>query len=538
MALLVAVAVLVGLGGWQRLWQSIGWRPDAGVPSSAEVEEEGGAPEASDGGDGVLDVDLRGDGVPPGTGVRRGRGAPVPIRPDETPTGALRVAVLDEAGLPLEVEHVVAERRGRSELLRRIGPAVEASEGDPLWGAVRYRADLPVGEWVVRARGPEVGELSSRVVVVEQRLVDAVLRCEGGVRLAGVVVDPEGRVLRDATVEVRAPLRGGLSGAEGETTTVRTKRTDAGGRFDFARLPEGRLWLFASTEAARTPAPGLACEGRDLNLRLEVVPLGKAAFALETYDGRPLPDEVRVMVGRVSRPAVTRVRHLRVRGGRVEVEGLSGDLDEIVVDVEGYAAAARRVTAAAGETIELGVVVVTAGHSIYGRLLSDGGGPVVGARLRAAGGRCRARSGSTGEFLLTGVPEGQVGLLIEAEGHEAHEQTVEVTASAASAGQEGRVLVVLLHRVASVAGVVVGADGAPAEALRVAFVPVGDDDARPGAGRAEAATRTDEDGSFELDLAPGRYRVYAHEPPGAPVLLGEVVAARGETARLRLSLPR
>ena len=79
-----------------------------------------------------------------------------------------------------------------------------------------------------------------------------------------------------------------------------------------------------------------------------------------------------------------------------------------------------------------------------------------------------------------------------------------------------------------------GGDAAGGE--RLEFVRL---DGEAGAGQGEVhALRTDDDGTFEVVLPPGRYRVQARELDRSADTLAEVEAERGVTRTLRLTLPR
>ena len=88
----------------------------------------------------------------------------------------------------------------------------------------------------------------------------------------------------------------------------------------------------------------------------------------------------------------------------------------------------------------------------------------------------------------------------------------------------------MLARGARVRGIVLTERGEPAEGLRVTLLPLdGEGDPKERA----ASLRTDEDGSFELRVPPGRWRVEGGEA-GRVATLGEVVAVEGESTEITL----
>jgi hypothetical protein len=118
---------------------------------------------------------------------------------------------------------------------------------------------------------------------------------------------------------------------------------------------------------------------------------------------------------------------------------------------------------------------------------------------------------------------------VVAEGYEEAAEKVAVR------GGEAR-LDVVLARAAIVEGKVVGKGGDAAGGERLEFVRL---DGEAGAGQGEVhALRTDDDGTFQVVLPPGRYRVQARELDRSADTLAEVEAERGVTRTLRLTLPR
>ncbi len=148
--------------------------------------------------------------------------------------------------------------------------------------------------------------------------------------------------------------------------------------------------------------------------------LGRARLTLVTADGRPLPSSASVTVGEVARPLEARTTFVPIVGGVLEIVGLTGAPQEIAVDVDGYAPFARSVVAKPGSEVDLGRVVLSAGHRVVGRVVDEEGRPVPPARVVAAGDRFETTTDAEGRFALDGVPEGVVGVGVAAEGYEEH----------------------------------------------------------------------------------------------------------------------
>lgn len=459
---------------------------------------------------------------------RPGAGEPFAVRAGAAEADAGRV-VLARAGA---VVIRVRDRRGAAVpevtvSLERGVMALSAgggTTGDRLDPTVAEFGGLEPGAWTLRLRGRNVEPQTRTVEVVEGRVTELDLVVGTGRRATGTVLDADGRPLAEAPIEVLAPAEPPASG----WVVVRNATTGADGGFDLVALPPGPLRLRVAGAGHATAGDGVELDGEALGLRVPTTRLGRARLALSTADGKPLPATAAVTFGEPSRPGDTRTVDVRITGGVLVLEGLAGGPEEVAIDVEGYATVSRRVSAGPGEDVDLGRVVLTAGHRVAGRVTDDRGAPVAHARVVAAGGRLETAADADGRYAFEGVPDGAVGVSAVAEGFD--EATAKVSVDGADA-----TLDLVLVRAALVEGVVVGKDGAPADAERLEFVRL---DGGTGEVGAVAALRTDADGSFRLALTPGRYRVAAREPDQTGDTLAEVDVERGVSKRLRLTLPR
>jgi hypothetical protein len=135
------------------------------------------------------------------------------------------------------------------------------------------------------------------------------------------------------------------------------------------------------------------------------------------------------------------------------------------------------------------------------------------------------RTDASGAFAVDRLPPGPVDVEAEADGFL-------MTEIEADAGRERDVRIVL-ERTARVEGTLNGPDGRPAAFVRLVLVDVGAAD-RPSL--EPFAFRTDEDGTFEIEAVPGRYRVEMGQDPLGYVL-GDEVLVGGRLHRLALRRP-
>lgn len=240
-------------------FRSVAGREEADPPSDATTRLEATAEGFVDGrSEPVRVAEGAVVDVPP---IRLSRGATLVgqvLRPDGRPAAAAKV----------EVELQPAERQG---FRMRWDPSGGVTMGDTRTVVAdaegRFTvAACEVGKAVVVAHAP--GAARSRVTAtiptadarVETRLV---LRAAGAV--SGLVLDPEGRPVRGARVEVA----GSLLDREGDDAYVATltATTGADGRFELEGLPDGRVTL-AVAAASMQRANVVARVGGTVEVRL------------------------------------------------------------------------------------------------------------------------------------------------------------------------------------------------------------------------------------------------------------------------------
>gem|GEM_PF-2068397 len=437
--------------------------------------------------------------------------------------GGVAIAVLDRDAAPVRPAVVTVEREKAVVVAETWSVAADDPEG------VRFHVGgLEGGAWRVRVRGRLFEEATQEVEVVEGQDVVVTVVVRIGVRVTGVARDDDGRPVAGAAIEIVGPAEPPATG----TVVVRHATSDAQGAFDVAMLPAGPLAVRASAPGLSTLGTGIAFDGSRRDVGVVLKRLGRARLVLTTSDGRPLPASATVTIGEVARPLEAQTSEVPIVDGVLVILGLTGVAQEVTVDLEGFAPFAQRVVALPGREIDLGRVVVSAGHRVVGRVLDDEGRPVPHARVVAAGDRFETTTDADGRFLLDGLPEGVVGISVAAEGYEEH--AGQATVRGADAAHD-----VTLVRAAIVEGVVQTKAGTPADGERLEFVQLGaSSDGLRGDALPAAALRTDDDGSFRVALPPGRYRIQARERDRLGDTLAEVVVERGVVRALRLSLPR
>lgn len=328
-----------------------------------------------------------------------------------------------------------------------------------------------------------------------------VLRPKPGPVIAGVVVDEDGIPIAGAHLELDYPA-------------APTFASDVDGTFRIAcpdadtRTLDVSAAGFASEQVADVvpPSEGLRVVLRNCRVRFRLVwPAGAphtgrvhawtdGSVAEATLDG----DVVRITVP----PGTTQVK----------------------LAVEGCVSAEIDVPDNADESKDWGDVVLERAARLEGRVVDEQGKPV-DAFVYAKVGDTTVPLESTGEdgsFSIDNLPEGDAEVRVEAKGF-----VTRTTRHALAAG--GPQLVVALARGGGVNGVVLGADGKPAQGVvYVVFTDVNDPENR----ERMAWPSVEEDGRFEVHLAPGRYR--AQTSLDDREVSAEVDVADGETLELTL----
>jgi len=201
-----------------------------------------------------------------------------------------------------------------------------------------------------------------------------VVRLEPAFRLAGVVVDPAGRVVRAATLTRR------LADGVFDTAT-----TDLDGRFSFAALPAAHVALFVS-RAGFASRVVRAWPG-DESLRVRLQRVRPTRGRVVDVEGEPVVGATVFIDG--TRRAVTG------EDGRFRVDDTPGGV-RVRAEKDGLVAEET----AAGGAVEL---VLRRPESIAVRFLDPEGRPVPGMRVRGVSGR----SGPDGRLALPASAAGE-----------------------------------------------------------------------------------------------------------------------------------
>ncbi len=440
----------------------------------------------------------------PVAGVRTTRDQPVvsDVRLRLRRHGSLEVRVVDEEGAPV--------RSGRVEVA---GTVPTRGADVPRDGSPAYFS-LEPGRVTVRVISSLAPPVETSVDVPEGGKAEPTIVVPAGARVDGVVVDRDGRPVAKASVDLAPAAPGGTD----EPPATRRVLTDEEGRFEVGSLERTR-WRLAASTARATSASTVEVVPPARGLRIALVRHGRVVLRLLAAGGTmPADIEVRRTRGdeilRSSAP---------VRAGLVELDGFDGTAETVEVIADGFAPLRFEVTVGLGETRDLGTLPLTSGEPLAGVVVDARGDPVVGAAV-VAGHHGRAFADRDGRFAFTGLPAGPLTLLVGAEGFLPFERSVTV------GGAEASALRLVLARGARVRGIVLTERGEPAEGLRVTLLPLdGEGDPKERA----ASLRTDEDGSFELRVPPGRWRVEGGEA-GRVATLGEVVAVEGESTEITL----
>jgi len=416
--------------------------------------------------------------------------------------GDLRVRVTDDEG--------AAVRSGRIEVVGTVPTRTEAvpQDGSPasFW--------LEPGLATVRVTSSLAPPVEVSADVPEGKDAEVTVVVPAGARVDGVVLDRAGKPVERAAVELTLVVPEGSD----LPSQVRTVLSDAAGYFEIGSLERARWRLVASSGDAKSAVPiEVTPPARELRLRL--VGLGRVVLRLVSTAG-VVPADVEV---RRARGDEILRSTAAVRDGRVDLDGFDGTPETVEVIAEGFAPVRFEVTVGLGETRDLGTVTLSGGEALAGIVVGARGDGVPGAAV-VAGHHGRTFTDKEGRFAFRGLPAGPLPLVVGAEGFLVLERSVNV------GGLEAADLRLVLSRGARVRGVVLTERGDPADGLRVTLVPLdGEGDPK----ERTLSLRTDDDGSFEVRVQPGRWRVDGGEADRAATL-GEVVAVDDESTEVTL----
>lgn len=232
-----------------------------------------------------------------------------------------------------------------------------------------------------------------------------------------------------AGAEVRIDPAAADGAPDGATVAAATAPTDADGRFAFASLPPGRYAARASHpthgRAASRPFEIVAGSGvvlPQLTLRLGATLVVRVADAVH---GRPIPGAfVECTLLAAERPEEPPAADARafVQGGMdgvVRVPGLTAGRHEFAVLHPRFRASAREsVDLRDGDLAERSVRL-DLGATLAGTVTDDEGAPIANAMVEAIGEEPPpwTRTGADGGFVLSGLPDRDVAVLAQADGH-------------------------------------------------------------------------------------------------------------------------
>ncbi len=429
------------------------------------------------------------------------------------PAALLSGVVVDEAGRPLAVVEVAAQRQGRRrfEFFGRGSPNARSTEKG------RFRlSGLPAGAGYkldFHKEGFAPAELEVAELAPFEERTDLRIVMVRGLRGRGRVID-----------EAEQPV----AGAEVRLTPSRQRRrrsftlpgddapshaSDTEGWFEIPDLAAGRYDLTVEAAGfAPSVAPGIEIPEGAGDVDLGVVILipgavitGKAVDA----EGRPLA-EAEVRVQQASRvPAVFRrlmgdssPPHATsgVDGGFVVPDQRPGERLDLTVSKEGFVTgSASGVVAPTEEPV---VVVLRPASKVAGRVVSEDGEPVAGARIEVQpegqggsrvmrfAGRRTETSGDDGRFEVSDIEPGSVTVSAQAAGF----QTYQLSGQQVPEGGVLEDVELVLRRGATLSGRVLGAGGGPAVGAVVMASEAG--------ARAAISHRgfslTDGDGRYEI----------------------------------------
>lgn len=250
-----------------------------------------------------------------------------------------------------------------------------------------------------------------------------------GGRLSGRVTLPGGQPAPDVSVRLEPKvieLRSRL-----EERDVFETLTDAAGRFVLEGLPAGNEYALRARKEGHPPAergPYRIEAGTDVSdieirlesgaaLRLRLAdadgrPVDSARFWLDSSDGRALGGGP---IG--SNRAISDEQVETGPEGLFTVRALPAGRFDLRIEPEDYDEIERAgIELRAGETTELGAIVVRATRGISGRVADRAGEPIAGAEVGAVyaapgGGQVRSRTARTkpdGRWRITGIGEGRI----------------------------------------------------------------------------------------------------------------------------------
>jgi protocatechuate 3,4-dioxygenase beta subunit len=411
-------------------------------------------------------------------------------------------------------------------------------DGMPAGASLSVRATLDgFAPWQQRVAPETAAREGAAGAVPGYPAVEIVL--SAGARIRGRLVDEDGAPVAGAEVAL-TPRDGERQPWGAEPEGAQRVVSGQGGVFELLDLPVGRVDL--EVDAARHPP--LARPGVEVRRLGETVDLGDLVLGpeavldgvVEDSKGAPIAGaEVRVGEG-VRRPfwlggaGADEGSRLTGPGGEFRIERLRpGDLVALEVSKEGYAAAAPAIVRVPAED-PVHVVLQPVAH-VSGRVVDEAGRGVSDAMILPSAdhfGRATfshtAPSEEDGSFEVETGP-GAVRLTARKEGFRpASPVLLELETGERREGVE-----LVLRASPQVRGRVLTPDGEPAAEAMVLVTAL-----QAGEGLSTEGRSTEADGSFALDVAPGRAHLEATKEGYAAASREVVVTDAGVDVKLRL----
>jgi len=345
------------------------------------------------------------------------------------------------------------------------------------------------------------------------------VRLEQGLSISGVAVNDAGAVLANARIRAMRPLGTDLPDSLADT------RTDSEGRFEVAGLLPGThmvlCWADGHSRGKLEPVEAGARDVRVVSPRHAEVTL-----VLGLPRGASPPAQISI----VKRNPTGGGSGLAIdwpEGGRLE-QGVAAGGMTLVVRVDGYADLPFELDLQPGAEHDLGVVELSTGALLVGRVVDATGAPIQGAEITVtAAWSFDGKLGLTdddGRFVIGLMARAEYSVEITAPGYMGQDSTLAVK----SATEE---LDVTLLRGGVVHGRVTSANGAGVSDGTVWLVAL--DDALE-----DDFSHLDNAGRYGVRVSPGKYRVEYRPDGGEPIVGREVELEEGSRERIDFEVPR
>jgi len=402
-------------------------------------------------------------------------------------------------------------------------PAQDKLEPDPFQAATGADGTfqipgLPAGIFYLRIEGPELSPLPAKVISVPNGpglLNLGTFTLVGRSRIAGWIVDPDGRPVEGAEIWIVAEESTSTSQAARQAGPAAVTRRDGG--FELRDRSVGDHEKLRACLKGFLPAEFQAQGPAATEPRIVLTPSTQIAGRVLTADGDPLSG-ARVSASLSSGPAGSDIVlpdppcpfddsavagaegafTLELKGpGRYDVTALGAghlvaELDHLLVPPEGL------------EGVE---IRMDDGTVVFGHVSDPEGHSVAGASISLAGSRSYTQTTTDGggDYLLEGVGPGDEHLLIEHPDYETGNEELNISAKG------GRLDLMLLSHVShfEIRGRVSDLNGAPVEGAIISS--------------SSDKTSTGADGSFVLSVSKGSYDLLAEKEGYSPARVAGVV---------------